>query len=186
MSSIQVFDYDDYTPQQFLVCYEGKRYILTEANEWTAVQFRNTPLKDAKFTIPQGKDGGSFGATMGNAAEVQSVLVGGCLCHTDPDPNAPNHLKDKNGKGWRIKRDKNNVAQSVGIPFVKGMPSAIVKPLFEKAKDISKLSESGPESTIGNTTTNHDDPSSPEANGVDTHRGYDSPKDLARSPISSS
>lgn len=182
-----MFDYDDDKPQEFLVCYRGHRYILTEANETAAIKFRNASLKAARITMG---DNAPNGARMEGGAEAQAVLVSGCLFQTLPDPAAPDHLKDKDGKGWKIKRDRNGRGIGVDYKDVVEMGSKIVKPLFEKAKEISALSEAPKAGSNGkpNTLTQHDDDATEGASSDTSNEGQESddPKDRAASPTPSS
>lgn len=155
------FDFDDETPQEFLVCYRGQRYILTEPSEAAAINFRNASLKGAHFAM---KDGKPSSAKMEGGAEAQAILLSGCLCQTIPDNNAPPHLKDKEGKGWQVKRDKDKNVVHVPIYELRGWSSKVVKPLFEKCKEIGDLGEKEEQVKV-DTATNHDDASS-ESNGV--------------------
>lgn len=182
-SNPTVFDFDDSTPQEFLVCYKGQRYILTEPSEAAAINFRNASLKGAHFAM---KDGKPSSAKMEGGAEAQVILVSGCLCQTVPDPKAPPHLIDKDGKGWQIKRDRNKDAVHVPTHELRGWGSKIIKPLFEKAKEIGDLGEKEEESTKPDTTTNHDDPNDTPIGGIDPNgfEADESPK--VQTPLTTS
>jgi hypothetical protein len=150
------FDFDDDKPQEFLVCYRGGRYILTEASAATGVNFRNANLKAAQVQFT----GSSVsGARMEGGAESELILLSGCLFQTLTDNNAPPHLRDKDGKGFKVKRDRDGNGVAVPIHELRGWGSKITRPLFDKAKEISHLGETEIKPSNGkpDTTTNHDD-----------------------------
>jgi hypothetical protein len=152
---IQQFDYDDDKPQEFLICYKGLRYILTEANENAAIRFRNVNLKASHMVI---KDGEPVSAKLEGGAESQIALLSGCICKAVPDPSAPPHLIDKNGKGWKVDRDRSGRPVYIDQKQLAEWGSKVIKPLFEKAKEISDLAEKeAPKNGKPNTLTNHDD-----------------------------
>lgn len=185
-SNPTMFDFDDSTPQEYLVCHRGQRYILTEPSEAAAINFRNASLKGANFVM---KDGKPSSAKMEGGAEAQVILVAGCLYQATSDNNAPPHLKDKDGKGWQIKRDKNKDGIHVPPNELRGWGSKVIKPLFEKCKEIGDLNEGKEEQVKSNTLTNHDDPSNPDehTNGVNgfTPEDNESPKAQTHSMTSS-
>jgi hypothetical protein len=96
------------------VRFRGVDYILTDADEDTAVKFRNHGLRSAKMS-----EGSVVGVTGG--AEVELILVAGCLFKINPKVT---------GGRERVQPDD-----------LKKWPSRVIKPLFEKAKEISELNE---------------------------------------------
>lgn len=108
-------NYDDLTLVEIPVTIGGKKYVLREADEETAEMFQNAQIKGARV-----QDGEMISLPT-DVAGVQSLLVSRCLYQCDDD-----------GKLFR---------QSVSRDIVKKWPSRVVKPLFEKAKEISELNE---------------------------------------------
>jgi len=91
----------------------GADYVLREADEETAAMFNNARLAGIRL------EDGKMAGLPSDIASLQSLLVSRCLFTVSPD-----------GSKSRVDR---------GI--VKGWPSRVVKPLFERAKEISDLDE---------------------------------------------
>lgn len=91
-----------------------RKYVLREASEGAACQFRNAITKAAKMA-----DGKVVGIE--NIGDVEPLLVSLCLFEVLPDGGTKN----------------------IGVPIqvVRGWPARVVKQLFAKAKEISELDE---------------------------------------------
>lgn len=107
------FDFENLEVIEIPFKYQGKQYVLVEADEDTAAAYRNASVRGAKIL-----DGKLVGLPT-DVAGVQSLLVAGCL-----------RLVDGNGMRQPVERET-----------VKRWPSRVVKPLFNKAKEISELDE---------------------------------------------
>lgn len=108
-------NFADITPIELPVTIGEKKYVLREADEETAAIFSNARLKGVQL------DDGKVTGLPEDLAGVQSLLVSRCLFPYNVDGKAAN---------TPVPRD-----------VVKSWPSRIVKPLFEKAKEISELDE---------------------------------------------
>jgi hypothetical protein len=160
MPSHTIFDYDDDQPQEFLICYRGARYVLIEPTEGAAIKYRNASIRAAKVNLRKGKPDV---ANMEGGAEAQVALLSGCVCHAIEDPNAPEHMRDKSGKGWKAKRDRSGNPILVPAKELESWGSKVIKPLFEQAKDLGDLAEKDEDESRADTRTNHDD-----SDGIDS------------------
>jgi len=104
----------DITPQELSVVISGKDYILREASGHAAAQYRNSALKSFKM----GAEGNPETIIDDGLVMAEPLLVSLCLFQ-------------KTDKGLR----------EVSLETVLGWPNKIIKPLFEKAKEISDLGE---------------------------------------------
>lgn len=108
-------NFDNLSLIEVPVSLEGKKYVLREADEDTATAYRNATIAGAKM------EDGQVTGMPSNLGGVQSLLVSRCLFPLDKDgAPLPNSVARKTVMGW---------------------PSRVVKPLFEKAKEISELDE---------------------------------------------
>lgn len=114
------FDFDDLAPIEIPVRIAGVAYILREASEAAACKWRNHQLKATRMA-----DGKVTG--MDGMADAEPLLVSLCLCQTNPDGT--------------LKLDPQRNPANVPLALVLSWPARIVKPLFEKAKEISDLTE---------------------------------------------
>ncbi len=108
-------NFDDLTPIEIPVSVAGKKYVMREADEETAALFNNARMRGTRL-----EDGKVVGLPT-DMAGVQSLLVSRCL-----------FIVDKEGVPTR---------QYVKRTTVNSWPARVVKPLFEKAKEISELDE---------------------------------------------
>lgn len=112
----EVMDFSDLTEVAIPVTLpDGTKCLLVEANGEITRQYRNLTINNAIFGV-EGKI-----SKLQNVADAESLLVGGCLYKLDANGNRP--------------------PKPVGQAFVLTLGNRIVKPLFEKAKDISDLRE---------------------------------------------
>jgi hypothetical protein len=93
----------------------GKAYVLREADEATASDYRSASIQGARL-----EDGEVVGLPE-NTGRVQAILVSQCLFPLNAMGTPEKH--------------------HVPLTTVKNWPSRIVRPLFDKAKEISELSE---------------------------------------------
>lgn len=108
-------NFDDLTPIEVPVKYDGKDYVLCEADEEAAAVFRNGSIRGAPV------DDGEVVGLPTDLGSQQSLLVSRCLHHTDSSGEKTTQLVDQ-----RVLRK---------------WPSRVIKPIFEKAKEISELGE---------------------------------------------
>ena len=94
------------------------QYYLREATEDAAVKYRNAAMRAARFTD------GKLSSVEG-VADVEPLLVSLCLYQITPKGDVP-----------------------VQLATIRGWPARIVKPLFEKAKQLSNLDEGEDEAGI--------------------------------------
>jgi len=102
----------DLKVQEVPVTIGGTKYLLREASEDAACQYRNAAMRGAKMT-----DGT---VTLGGAADVEPLLVSLCLFEMDAS---------------------GAVIRNVPLVTVKNWPARVVKPLFNKVKEMSSLDE---------------------------------------------
>jgi len=115
--------WDDLEPIQLPVRVMGKPYVLVEADEDAAVKYRNASMKAARLD-----DGKIVG--FDKVGDVEPLLVSLCLYYAGHDGKAP---LDALGDFDRTKL--------VPLKKVLMWPARIVKPLFDRVKDISQLEE---------------------------------------------
>ena len=102
----------DLTLQERQIIVGGTKYLLREASEDAATKYRNAAVRGAKMS--------EGSVTMGDAGNVQAVLVSECLFELG-----------ENG----------NVLRNAPIGIVKAWPSRVVRPLFDWIKEVSMLDE---------------------------------------------
>lgn len=96
------------------VTIEGKKYVLREASEAAAADYRNASIAGAKV------EDGQLTEMPSNLAGVQALLVARCLFPLEGGEPSPRPIAQNVLNGW---------------------PSRVIKPLFEKVKEISELDE---------------------------------------------
>lgn len=127
---VNELNFNDLTPIEVPVTLGSKKYVLREASEGTSCTFNAARLRGSEIT--RGNDGKMTVRQLGGAADLQPLLVSLCLYAVGPDnkivllPNGDPDLK-----------------YLVPLATVRSWPARVVKPLFEKAKAISGLSEEG-------------------------------------------
>lgn len=139
MSDVESLDFESLELIEVPVTIGSVKYVLREADEGAAREFRNARLKGATL-----KDGDA--ATLpDDPGGLQSLLLSGCIfrCNEEGEPfSSPVSRREITGymtpNGTRYK----------------GWPARIVKPLYEKAKEISELDET--EGTIDDLTKQRD------------------------------
>lgn len=102
----------DLSFQEVPVVINGEEYVLREASAAAAKEYRNAALKSFKMGL-EGRPESIIGDGLAGA---EPLLVSLCLF-------------------------KKGATNPVGSKFVDALPSRVVKPLFEKAKEISDLGE---------------------------------------------
>ena len=117
------FDFFDLSVREVPVGILGKRYLLREASEGAAARYRNAMLKATKLG-PDGKP-----ISLDGMADAAPLLVSLCLFE----------VYEHQG----VSKDR-----PVLLSTVVSWPSRVVKPLFEKAKEISELDEDETEETL--------------------------------------
>lgn len=115
--------FEDLAPVEVPVKIGNRNYILKEANQEVAKNYRNTLMKATKFG-PNGMPIGSDGL-----ADAEAVLVAGCLFESYGTPEQP-----------RIR--------PVTLSTILGWKPKIVGPLFERAQAISGLRDQLTEETL--------------------------------------
>jgi hypothetical protein len=118
-SSALVFNDDDLTLVEVPVKIRNEDYILKEADGNVACQYRNASTRCARMN--DGKVTGVDGV-----ADVEPFLVSLCLFKVL-------------STGARV---------PVDVKVVRSWPSRIIKPLFDRAKEISKLDEDDSEVSL--------------------------------------
>lgn len=109
---------DDLTPIEVPVSLGGKKYLLREATEAAAATYRNASVAGATL----GSEGGETRITglPPDIGGLQSLLVSLCL--------------------WELNAD-GKPTRTVPRAVVKTWPARMVRPLFDKAQEISGLKE---------------------------------------------
>lgn len=115
--------FDSLEPVEVPVAIGQKRYVLREASADAAAKFRSAASRAARFN-----EEGKLTHVEG-LGETELVLVANCLCFPD----------DANPRTARVNRD--GVPFLVGINHIRTWKEAIVKQLFDKAKEISPALE---------------------------------------------
>jgi len=106
-------DFEDLTPIELPVKIAGKEYLLREASGEDARIYNNARMRGVQM------EGDKILSLPEDSAGIPSLLVSRCLWET------------KDGKP----------TARVAIQKVRGWPERVIKPLFEKAKDISELQD---------------------------------------------
>lgn len=115
MSENLEMNFDDLSLIEVPVTIAGKKYVLREASEATAAVYRNASIAGAKL------EDGKLSEMPKNLGGIQSLLVSRCLLACDTETG--------------------EAVNPVSREIINDWPSRIVKPLFEKAKEISELDE---------------------------------------------
>lgn len=120
---LEELNFDDLTPVEIRVSIFRKKYVLREIDEGDAVRWRNSQLRAARMSEGQV-------VSMGDLAESEPLLVSFCLYRANEDHKI-------------ILRNDGTPDKSTLTPLatIKSWPARIVKPLFERAKEISELEE---------------------------------------------
>lgn len=108
--------FEDAEPVEVPVRIGNRRYMLCEASEDAACKYRNASTACARF------DGGKMVGIQGPIADVEPLLVSLCLFE----------LYDHQGETRR---------RPVTLTQVRSWPSRVVKPIYEKARELSRLKE---------------------------------------------
>lgn len=122
-SDFNGMDFDGLEPKEEKVRHRGIIYILREASEKAAVEWKNSHLRSAR--VVDGKI-----SSFGNMADGEPLLVSLCL-----------YKADKNGQ---LPLDRNNNpdnASRVSVQTLLEWPSKVVARLFKRAKEMSDLEE---------------------------------------------
>lgn len=114
------FDFDDLAPIQIPVRYAGVGYVLREASEGAARQYRNAVAKKRVF-----QGGELVGFT--DPADVEVLLVSLCLCKT--------------GKHGDVETDAKGNPITVSQEVLSLWPGKHIRKLFTRAKEISRLGD---------------------------------------------
>lgn len=112
MTNHEPMDFDDLAPQSVAVTIKGQKYVLREATEEAARQYRNAQYRSMKMG-PDGKP-----SSLDGMADTGSILVSGCLFAVTATGESP-----------------------VPLTAVRLWPARIVGPLFERAKFLSNLDQ---------------------------------------------
>lgn len=111
----ETWDLGDVTLREVPVRIGGHDYVLREASEAAAVEWRNSQLAGVTFDPTSGKP-----KTVNGVASIEPTLVSRCLFRIGPD-----------GK----------TTIPVNIKTISGWPQAKVKALYDKVKELSGLDE---------------------------------------------
>lgn len=112
----ELMDLGDLAPVEISCKIGGKPYLLREADAAGAAKYRNYMMACTRMT-----DGKVTGVK--DLADAEVLLVSLCLFHCDD-------------KGMWV---------TVPAATLKSWPARVLKPLFDKAKEISQLDEKAPE-----------------------------------------
>lgn len=123
-------NFEDLTPIQIPVKYQGNTYLLCEANGEAGTRYRN-----AVFSALRATDGGETYGLKGFAS-VQPLLVHLCLYEAEVVPGT-------SPEEYRLCRDENKNPIRVSQDIVEAFPNRMLVQLFERAKEISELGELG-------------------------------------------
>ncbi len=131
--------FDDLTPREEAVKIGKDWYLLREASEWAACAYRNEGMKGARF------EDGKLRSVDG-VANVEPLLVHLCLFFAVGDP--PDGTNGSNGTLKVAMEPTRGDPLNVPLKTVRSWPSRIVKPLFDRAKQLSELEEDESEEFI--------------------------------------
>lgn len=124
------FDFGGLEPRSVPVKYEGKNYVLREASEDAHVKYRNAVLRASKLN-----EKGNI-SSMDGMADSEPILVAACLFEQYTD-----------AKGAQRERPMlvNQILQ---------WPTRVVKPLYEKAKEMSDINQDETKDQLKKTIEN--------------------------------
>jgi hypothetical protein len=108
------FDFEDLTPLEETFKFRGRTYVLREPSEDAACRFKNASFRVSSFIHGKSPD-------VKDPADICPVLVSLCL------------FEKVEGK------DGAESEKPVSLPVVKGWPSRMVRPMFEKLKEWGRL-----------------------------------------------
>jgi len=132
-------DFENLAPVEIPVPIGPSRYLLREASEGAVVQWRDSQVAKAKF----GEEGGLQG--IGAIAESEPLLVSLCLYELAAAADRTTRPVYRHDEVFGYFRCKINgdpePRHLVPLTTVRGWPARIIKPLFEKLKEISGLDE---------------------------------------------
>lgn len=121
VTELSPFDFANLAPAEVPVKnLFGHNYVLVEATEDAAIRFRNRAAQSAKVA-----DGKVVGVEA--VADLQVLLLSMCLVELNADGSRKTR---PDGTSWCVPQD-----------VIRRWPSRVVRPLFEKAKEISALGE---------------------------------------------
>lgn len=109
------FDFNDLSVREVPFKYNGKDYVMREASEAASVAYRNATLRAAKM-----EDGKVRG--MDGLADGEPILVAACVFE-------------------RYQAGNETRERPVLLAEVNRWPARVVKPLYEKIKEISELED---------------------------------------------
>lgn len=124
----ECLDFDDLTVIQIPVKYQGKVYLLCEADGEAGTKYRNF-----SFSAVRASKGGENLGVEGLASR-EPLLVSLCLFLAERVPGTPNEQ-------YRLLLDNDKNPQRVSEEFVHSLPSKMVQRLFKKALEISELTD---------------------------------------------
>lgn len=123
------FNFDETVVQvQIPVRYQGIDYVLMKASGEAAVRYRNAIVRGTRFSA----DGSPIGTD--GLADAEPILVAHCLFKTDKDGQV---LKDRSGCPIHVTE-----------ALVRSWPNEVMRPLFDKAFEISDLTEPETEESL--------------------------------------
>lgn len=105
---------------------DKKRYILHEPSEDAVAKYTNARSRGAKF-----QDGELH--CVDGQGDLEYLLVSYCLFEAKPDPEGPVRFPDCD---MQFTADG---SKPINVNVLKNWPSRVVRPLFEKAKDIGEI-----------------------------------------------
>jgi polyhydroxyalkanoate synthesis regulator phasin len=108
-------DFDsDPAPQEVKVTYQQKTYYLREPSEAIAVEYQNMATRATTITDGEMK--------LGNLNDAEPYLVSKCL--------------------WeKINEQDKEIERNVPLGLLRLWPSRVVRPLFDKAKEMGRLGQ---------------------------------------------
>lgn len=113
----QEMNFDDLQPIEVPIKFRNRSFGLREASGDTAVKYRNAMLESTKLG-PDGKP-----TSVKGMANIEPLLVSMCLIE---------YIADKEGKVRE---------RPVNEATIRAWPNRILKPLYDKAREISALKE---------------------------------------------
>lgn len=127
--------FSDPTPLAEPIVMGNKKYVLREASEGAVCKWRNVQIRSAKFD-EKGKL-----SSPGDVADSEPTLVSECVFETINPDNSVVIVTFPDGS-------QHSPGQKVSFNKVCNWPSRIVRPLFERIKQISGLNEVETEETL--------------------------------------
>lgn len=125
------FDFGDLAPKEKKFSIGQVKYVVREASEKAATQYRSAALSGTEMTINDDDNTRQI-KKLQSASEVEALLVSLCLYRADQETGELELLQNGDADPKHL----------VSRAFVDSLPSRVVKPIFAWIKEASELDES--------------------------------------------